>query len=109
MMRSTLTFDNFYTSDETTTNTMVQAETIGNANFFIDKVELLIFNDQGRIPAFVFPFSFDQMYSLHKLVFCTRENFRKPNAYPMPPIFDNFMTTMILLIILISNQQSDWL
>ena len=55
MMRSTLTFGNFYTSDETTTITMVQAETIGNAYFFIDKVELLLFNNQHRIPAFVFP------------------------------------------------------
>ncbi len=38
---TTLTFGNFYTSDETTTITMVQAETIGNAYFFIDKVELI--------------------------------------------------------------------
>ena len=38
---TTLTFGNFYTSDETTTMTMVQAVTTGNAYFFIDKVELI--------------------------------------------------------------------
>lgn len=38
---TTLTFGNFHTSDETTTITMVEAETIGYAYFFIDKVELI--------------------------------------------------------------------
>lgn len=38
---TTLTFGNFHTSDETTTIAMAQAVTVGNAYFFIDKVELI--------------------------------------------------------------------
>jgi gliding motility-associated-like protein len=38
---TTLTFGNFYTSDQTTTITMVEALTVGYAYFFIDKVELI--------------------------------------------------------------------
>lgn len=38
---TTLTFGNFYENDETTTIEMTPATTIGNAYFFIDKVELI--------------------------------------------------------------------